>query len=151
MCPPREGPEIAIRHGFNLAERLTQFIEPPAASAPDPDTDDDTTVAPDAERLRSSWGDLWRQLGARPDPLRRAEAGLPPARLLAFYIVRQNQTRTWGATRQVPIAVLMDPDGTNIQFTDRRGPRMQELTSAGGDEEGGRGLSLVAGLAKRWG
>lgn len=114
--PRREkDPKFAIRHGFNLAGRLTQFIEPPAANALNPDTDDDTTAAPDAERLRSSWGDLWRQLGARPDTLPPAEAGLPPARLLAFYIIRQNKTRTWGATRQVPIAVLMDPDGANIR------------------------------------
>lgn len=108
-------PKFAIRHGFNLAGRLTQFIEPPTAVAPDPDTDEATTADPDSERLRSSWRDLWRQLGARSDPLPPAQAGLPPARLLAFYIVRQNRTRTWGATRQVPIAVLMNPDGTNIQ------------------------------------
>lgn len=110
-------PKFAIRHGFNLAGRLTQFIEPPTAVAPDPDldTDGEATADQDSERIRSSWRDLWRQLGARVDPLLPAEAGLPAARLLAFYIVRQNQTRIWGATRQVPIAVLMDADGTNIQ------------------------------------
>ena len=106
-------PKFAIRHGFNLAGRLTQFIEPPTAADPDPDGE--TSADPDSERIRSSWRDLWRQLGARADRLPPAEAGLPPARLLAFYIVRQNQTRTWGATRQVAIAVLMDADGTNIQ------------------------------------
>jgi RNase H domain-containing protein/argonaute-like protein/MID domain-containing protein len=110
-------PKFAVRHGFNLADRLTQFIEPPTAVAPAPDLEinEETTTDPDSERLRSSWRDLWRQLGVRADPLPPAEAGLSPARLLAFYIVRQNQTRTWGATRQVPIAVLMDADGTNIQ------------------------------------
>lgn len=110
-------PKFAIRHGFNLAGRLTQFIEPPTVGALDPDRDngEDTTADPDSQRLCSSWRDLWRQLGARSDPLPPAEAGLPPARLLAFYIVRQNRTRTWGATRQVPLAVLVNPDGTNIQ------------------------------------
>ena len=121
-------PKFAVRHGFNLADRLTQFIEPPTAADPDPD--EDTTADPDSERLRSSWRDLWRQLGARADPLPPAEAGLPPTRLLAFYIVRQNQTRTWGATRQVPIAVLMDLDGTNIQIKAPRTGEWQPLWRA---------------------
>jgi hypothetical protein len=108
-------PKFAIRHGFNLAGRLTQFIEPPKAIDPSLDTVGEATADPDSERLRSSWRDLWRQLGARADPIPPAEAGLPAARLLAFLIVRQNQTRVWGATRQVPLAVLMDADGTNIQ------------------------------------
>jgi hypothetical protein len=121
-------PKFAIRHGFNLAGRLTQFHQPvdeEAAKASDDedlaprdDTSSPTTRKPssdpEAERLHSSWQDLWRQLGARRSPL-PAPDGLPPTRFLAFYVVRQNQTRIWGATRQVPIAVLMNPVGGDAQ------------------------------------
>jgi DNA segregation ATPase FtsK/SpoIIIE-like protein len=118
-------PKFAIRHGFNLAGRLTQFLQPVAAEEEEPGDEDLEPLDgrdqarprsdPEAERLHSSWQDLWRQLGARPSPIPAPEGGLPPTRSLAFYVVRQNQTRTWGATRQVPIAVLMNPAGEDIQ------------------------------------
>jgi len=117
-------PKFALRHGFNLAGRLTQFLQPPSEEEPDSEDADagvDEAQAskpradPEAERLHSSWQDLWRQLGARSEPIQAPEAGLPATRFLAFHVVRQNQTRTWGTTRQVPLAVLMNHDGTHIQ------------------------------------
>jgi len=38
-----------------------------------------------------------------------------------------------------------------VEVTDRSGPGVPELRSAGDDAEGGRGLGLVAGLSARWG
>jgi hypothetical protein len=117
-------PKFAIRHGFNLAGRLTQFLQPSSEDGPSSEDADalyDEAQAgkpkadPEAERLNSSWQDLWRQLGARSEPIPSPESGMPAPRFLAFYVVRQNQTRAWGTTRQVPLAVLMDHDGTNIQ------------------------------------
>jgi hypothetical protein len=120
----QKDPKFAIRHGFNLAGRLTQFLQPVAAEE-EPGDDDLKSLDgrdqarprsdPEAERLHSSWQDLWRQLGARPRPISAPQAGLPPTHFLTFYVVRQNQTRTWGATRQVPIAVLINPAGEDIQ------------------------------------
>lgn len=117
-------PKFAIRHGFNLAGRLTQFLQPASGNEPgsdDPGSLDDEAKGarpkadPETERLNSTWQDLWRQLGARGTPIPPPEHGMPAPRFLAFYVVRQNQTRAWGTTRQVPLAVLMNHDGTNIQ------------------------------------
>jgi hypothetical protein len=118
-------PKFAIRHGFNLAGRLTQFLQPAAEKEARVDEDlepvDGQAQArprsdPEAEHLHSSWEDLWRQLGARRYPIPPPQGGLPPTRFLACYIVRQNQTRIWGTTRQVPIALLMNPAGGDIQI-----------------------------------
>jgi hypothetical protein len=119
----QKDPKFAIRHGFNLAGRLTQFLQPAAEEETghedfeplDGRGDGRPSSDPEAERLHSSWQDLWRQLGARRSPIPAPKGGLPPTRFLAFYVVRQNQTRTWGATRQVPIAVLMNHAGEDIQ------------------------------------
>lgn len=51
----------------------------------------------------------------------------------------------------ITVAVKVTEDVVRVEVTDRSGPGGPELNSAGRDEEGGRGLQLVAGLATRWG
>jgi anti-sigma regulatory factor (Ser/Thr protein kinase) len=63
--------------------------------------------------------------------------------------VRHSQSGAPGETVTVTVKVM---DGVmRVEVTDRSGPGVPELDSAGRDEEGGRGLQLVAGLAARWG
>ena len=108
-------PKFAIRHGFNLAGRLTQFIEPPTAARLRPRLGRGCGRGPG---LRTPPQLMARLVAAAGSPLRSSPASRSrvAARAAAgALIVRQNRTRIWGATRQVPLAVLMDPDGTNIQ------------------------------------
>jgi len=51
----------------------------------------------------------------------------------------------------VTVAVSARDGLVRAEVTDRSGPEVPELDSAGRDAEGGRGLQLVAGLAARWG
>ena len=51
----------------------------------------------------------------------------------------------------ITVAVKMRDGVVRIEVTDRSGPGVLELSPAGCDAEGGRGLQLVAGLAERWG
>src|SRR5271165_2931228 len=51
----------------------------------------------------------------------------------------------------VTVAVSAGDGLVRVEVTDRSGPKVPELYSAGRDAEGGRGLQLVAGLAARWG
>jgi len=63
--------------------------------------------------------------------------------------VRHSRSGDPGET--VTVAVKVTGGVVRVEVTDRSGPRVPELTSAGQDEEGGRGLELVVGLATRWG
>ena len=51
----------------------------------------------------------------------------------------------------VTVAVRAADSTVRVEVTDRGGPGVPELGTAGRDAEGGRGLQLVAGLAARWG
>lgn len=50
----------------------------------------------------------------------------------------------------VTVAVTAGRGIVQVEVADRRGDKAPELRSVGYDTEGGRGLSLVAGLAARW-
>jgi anti-sigma regulatory factor (Ser/Thr protein kinase) len=51
----------------------------------------------------------------------------------------------------VTVAVSAGDGMVRVEVTDRGGPGVPELSPAGRDAEGGRGLQLVAGLTARWG
>ncbi len=51
----------------------------------------------------------------------------------------------------VTVAVSAGDAMVRVEVTDRGGPGVPELSPAGRDAEGGRGLQLVAGLTARWG
>jgi anti-sigma regulatory factor (Ser/Thr protein kinase) len=54
--------------------------------------------------------------------------------------------------QMVTVAVRTGDGLIRVEVTDRSGPGVPELLpTAGGETENGRGLSLVAGLAVRWG
>ena len=63
--------------------------------------------------------------------------------------VRHSRSGAAGGT--VTVAVSARDGLVRAEVTDRSGPEVPELDSAGRDAEGGRGLQLVAGLAARWG
>jgi anti-sigma regulatory factor (Ser/Thr protein kinase) len=51
----------------------------------------------------------------------------------------------------VTVAVIAGDGVVRVEVTDRAGAGTPELSPAGRDAEGGRGLQFVAGLAVRWG
>lgn len=110
-------PKFAVKVGLGRLGRLTQCLT--EASAPEP-TEDEQEPKSDgsAEKLKQSWADLIRQLGVRvhplPAPASQSTIARAPA-YLALWVIRQNKQRHWGATRQVPVAVLISPDGTDIK------------------------------------
>jgi anti-sigma regulatory factor (Ser/Thr protein kinase) len=63
--------------------------------------------------------------------------------------VRHSASGAPGET--VTVAVIAADGMVRVEVTDRSGPGVPELAPAGQDAEGGRGLQLVAGLARRWG
>ena len=63
--------------------------------------------------------------------------------------VRHSRSGAAGGT--VTVAVSAGNGLVRVEVTDRSGPEVPELSVAGRDAEGGRGLQLVAGLAARWG
>jgi len=111
-------PKFAIKVGLGRLGRLTQCVT--EAPVPPPPGDDDELSRSDAseEKLKKCWHDLIRQLGVRAVPLPPPGEGSgirqAPA-YLAFWLIRQNKGRHWGTTRQVPVAVLIGPDGTEIK------------------------------------
>jgi len=112
-------PKFAIKVGLSRTGRLSQCV----TEAPEPTPPEDNREAPvsdsSLEKMRFSWYDLLRQLGVRatdlPSQLEETTVREAPA-YLAFWLIRQNQRNRWeGITRQVPVAVLIDPTGRNIQ------------------------------------
>jgi hypothetical protein len=59
---------------------------------------------------------LFRQLGvrARPFPAPRPATVENQPAFLALWLIRQNEGDFWGTTRQVPVAVYIDPSGQDI-------------------------------------
>jgi len=60
-------------------------------------------------------------------------------------------SRSGGPGEMITVEVKVTGSAVRVEVTDLRGPGVPELVSAGGDEEGCRGLQLVADLATRWG
>ncbi|MFI6324794.1 pPIWI_RE module domain-containing protein [Nonomuraea sp. NPDC050556] len=138
-------PKFAIRHGFNLAGRLTQFLEP-VDDQPDQSEPEETTSSEsgDAARLRKCAEELWRQLGARRSPIPQPNTS-QIQQYLAFYIIRQNRRKVWGTTRQVPVAVRMAADGSRIEI---KAPEVEWMPLARGLLEVGR-RHVMAGQTRK--
>jgi len=60
-------------------------------------------------------------------------------------------SRSGDPGEMITVTVKVTGSAVRVEVTDLRGSGVPELLPAGGDEEGGRGLQLVAGLATRWG
>ncbi len=107
----RADPKFAIRHGLLTTGRLSQFVTP----VTEPWSEGSGA---DRERCNAAVDELFRQLGVRPAPLPEPATGTLEKRpaLLALWMIRQNKGRSWGVQRQVPIAVLVDPTGCQVQI-----------------------------------
>jgi hypothetical protein len=57
-------------------------------------------------------------------------------------------SRSGDPGEMITVAVKVTGSAVRVEVTDLRGPGVPELVPAGGDEEGGRGLQLVAGLGR---
>ncbi|KES03769.1 regulatory protein [Streptomyces toyocaensis] len=54
--------------------------------------------------------------------------------------------------RDAELRLSREEDGhVRVEVSDARGERLPEARDAGGEEDGGRGLVIVAALAKEWG
>ncbi|GAA0360214.1 DUF3962 domain-containing protein [Actinoallomurus spadix] len=113
-----DDPKFAIRHGLACSGRLSQFVTPVAdPNRPARVREGKPPSDPNRERFAAAVDDLFRQLGVRPAPLpapARDTLVRQPA-LLALWMIRQNKKRIWGVTRQVPVAILIDPTGQYVQ------------------------------------
>jgi hypothetical protein len=110
-------PKFAIKVGLSRTGRWSQCVtEAPPPAEPEPGTEPPKSDG-SLEKLTKSWYDLLRQLGVRPSPLTlRPEAAITQApAYLAFWLIRQNQGRYSGITRQIPVAVLIDPSGRDTR------------------------------------
>ena len=110
-------PKFAIKVGLSRTGRWSQCVTeapPPAEpeSGQEPPKSDGSL-----EKLTKSWYDLLRQLGVRTSPLTLSpRSGITQApAYLAFWLIRQNQGRYSGITRQIPVAVLIDPTAQDIK------------------------------------
>ena len=112
-----------------------------------PQIRESVTVAGRAERARVARAFVGGVLG--PGHPCGADAALLVSELFGNS-VRHSRSGAAGGT--VTVAVSAGTDGlVRVEVTDRSGPEVPELYSAGRDAEGGRGLQLVAGPAARWG
>ena len=104
------------------------------------------TLAGRAERARAARAFVFEVLGA----------GHPcgdDAALLVDELFGNSvrHSRSGAPGGMVTVAVTAGGEVVRVEVTDRSGPGVPQLHSAGFDAEGGRGLGLVAGLAERWG
>lgn len=110
-------PKFAIKIGLSRTGRWSQCVtEAPPPAEPDPGTEPPNSDS-SLEKMTKSWHDLLRQLGVRTSPLALHPATTiteAPA-YLALWLIRQNQGRYTGITRQIPVAVLVDPTGRDIK------------------------------------
>ncbi len=53
--------------------------------------------------------------------------------------------------RDAELRLSAEPGRVRVDVSDTRGERLPVARDAGGEEDGGRGLVLVAALAKEWG
>jgi hypothetical protein len=110
-------PKFAIKVGLSRTGRWSQCVtEAPPPAEPEPGEEAPKSDS-SLEKLTKSWHDLLRQLGVRTSPLtlRPTVAITQAPAYLAFWLIRQNRGRYSGITRQIPVAVLIDPTGQDIK------------------------------------
>ncbi|MFD2796445.1 pPIWI_RE module domain-containing protein [Promicromonospora vindobonensis] len=130
-------PKNAIRHGLARTGRISQFVNPASE-------DPESAPASDAIRFTKAIDDAFRQLGVRPSPfVVQSPAGteLRP-RCLALTMLRRNKSSAREQKVFLPVAVLMDVDGTNIRVLtgrdkDRAWRRLHEAIPLIGRTAGG--------------
>jgi pPIWI_RE module N-terminal domain/RNaseH domain of pPIWI_RE/MID domain of pPIWI_RE len=110
-------PKFAIKVGLSRTGRLAQCVT--EAPQPEPAQDGQDASSSDAslEKMVNSWYDLLRQFGVRASnlPIQLTGTSITDApAYLAFWLIRQNKRGWEGITRQVPVAVLIDPSGRTI-------------------------------------
>ncbi|WP_433300970.1 pPIWI_RE module domain-containing protein [Actinoplanes sp. CA-030573] len=113
-----DDPKFAIRQGLLQTGRLSQFITPVADPKRPPRVREGKEPSDaNRERFAAAVDDLFRQLGVRPQPLPEPVRGTIPRRpaVLGIWMIRQNKGQVWGVARQVPVAVLADPTGREVQ------------------------------------
>lgn len=111
-------PKFAIKAGLSRTGRLAQCVTEAPEPKPVEEGADEPRSNSSLEKITNSWYDLLRQLGVRTTdlPLEREGTSITQApAYLAFWLIRQNQRGWEGITRQVPVAVLIDPTGREIQ------------------------------------
>lgn len=114
-----DDPKFAIRQGLLKTGRLSQFITPVADPKRPPRVREGKEPSDaNRERFAAAVDELFRQLGIRPQPLPEPAHGTLSRRpaLLGIWMIRQNKGQVWGVARQVPVAVLADPTGREIQI-----------------------------------
>ncbi|MFB9902870.1 pPIWI_RE module domain-containing protein [Allokutzneria oryzae] len=111
-------PKFAIKVGLSRTLRLSQCVTASRPAGVDEDGNDIPPPKSNLEKMTSSWYDLLRQLGVRvgdlPVKLEGTSITQAPA-YLAFWLIRQNRRGWEGITRQIPVAVLIDPSGRSIK------------------------------------
>ncbi|RSM56786.1 DUF3893 domain-containing protein [Actinoplanes sp. ATCC 53533] len=115
-----DDPKFAIRHGLLQTGRLSQFVTPVADPKRPPRVREGKEPSDaNRERFAAAIDDLFRQLGIRPQLLPEPARGTLTRRpaLLGIWMIRQNKGQVWGVARQVPVAVLADPTGGEIQIS----------------------------------
>lgn len=114
-----DDPIFAVRHGLARTGRLSQFVTPVVApSRPPRQRGDKPPTDPNRERFAAAIDELFRHLGVRPeelpDPVPNTIAARPA--LLAVWLIRTNEGKPWGVRRSVPVALLVDPTGREVQL-----------------------------------
>ncbi|MER6446029.1 pPIWI_RE module domain-containing protein [Streptomyces venezuelae] len=102
-------PKFALRLGFADAGYVTQFLAVPKK------VKGYNTVDNQHHRARMAWDDGLRQLGARVYPELGIASGLPGGlRHAAVWMVRRNRTSKNRWATDVPVAVLVTPEGAGL-------------------------------------
>jgi hypothetical protein len=111
-------PKFAIKAGLSRTGRLSQCVTEAPVPAPS-EGEDKAPSDSSLEKMRWSWYDLLRQLGARAGdlPFAAGETSIREApAYLAFWLIHQKRRNRWeGIARQVPVAVLIDPTGRTVK------------------------------------
>ncbi|MFD5186604.1 pPIWI_RE module domain-containing protein [Streptomyces sp. NPDC058357] len=102
-------PKFALRLGFADAAFVTQFLAVPKK------VKGYNTVGNQHHRARMAWDDGLRQLGARVYPEGGIASGLPDGlRHAAVWMVRRNRSSRNRWATDVPVAVLVTPEGGGL-------------------------------------
>lgn len=114
-----DDPKFAIRQGLLQTGRLSQFVTPVMDPKRPPRVREGREPSDaNRERFAAAIDDLFRQLGIRPQSLPEPARGTLPRRpaLLGIWMIRKNRGQVWRVAPQVPVAVLADPSGREVQI-----------------------------------
>ncbi|MGK5636845.1 pPIWI_RE module domain-containing protein [Streptomyces sp. URMC 126] len=102
-------PKFALRLGFADAGFVTQFLAVPKK------VKGYNSIGNQQHRARMAWDDGLRQLGARLYPEHGIDRGVPEGlRHAAVWMVRKNRTSRSRWATDVPVAVMVTPEGGGL-------------------------------------